>query len=56
VAGNRCYVCVPSSGQWRDDALLLFPDPLQCDHFNTADKRFIRECPPQYPSCLTYKN
>ncbi|XP_021931073.1 uncharacterized protein LOC110835301, partial [Zootermopsis nevadensis] len=55
VAGNRCYVCVPRTGPWRDEALNLFPGspelPL-CEHFNPKDKRYERECPPRTTGCL----
>ncbi|XP_069696312.1 uncharacterized protein [Periplaneta americana] len=56
VAGNRCYVCVPRSGSWRDDALSMFPGPpelLLCEHFHPRDKRYERDCPPQHTGCLT---
>jgi hypothetical protein len=56
VAGNRCFVCVPQTGSWRNDAMKMFPGPpelLLCEHFHPKDKRYERECPPRYTGCLT---
>jgi hypothetical protein len=56
VAGNRCFVCVPPTGSWRNEAMKLFPGPtelLPCEHFNPNDKRYERECPTGYNGCLT---
>lgn len=56
VAGNRCFVCVPWAGPWRNETMKLFPGPtelLPCEHFNPQDKRYERECPTGYTGCLT---
>jgi hypothetical protein len=37
----------------------VFPDPkglLLCEHFHPRDKRYERDCPPQYTGCLTQTN